>query len=279
MVLVVIGVTLAAWARFAGDRRVLAAVGGRDADPVSDARLWNLAEGLSISAGLRQPRLRVIDSPGLNAMAAGTRADRAIVGVTSGLLAELDRIELEAVLAEELIQIRHHETLPATVVAATFGLGRVIALRPADRDAEADQAAVALTRYPPALASALEKLEAKGAAVAGQPATLAHLWLADPAPGPAPGRGRLTDSRPDRGAAGTVTRWSPLASRGSDPYPAGQVGAELASWWLARPGCRRAEAAARPQPSRGGPHDLRSDHDRPRRRRRPPPAPRHRSPP
>jgi heat shock protein HtpX len=169
---------------------VLAALGGREADPAADARLLNLAEGLSISAGLRQPRLRVIDSPGLNAIAAGTRADRAIVGVTSGLLAELDRLELEAVLAEELIQIRHHETTPATVVAATFGLGRVIAIG-ADRDAEADLAAVALTRYPPALASALEKLEAKGAEVRGQPASLSHLWLADPRPGAASGRGRL----------------------------------------------------------------------------------------
>jgi heat shock protein HtpX len=190
VVLVVVGVALAAWARLGGDRRVIAALGGREADPVGDARLCNLAEGLSISAGLRQPRLRVIDSPGLNAMAAGTRADRAIVGVTSGLLAELDRIELEAVLAEELIQIRHHETAPATVVAATFGIGRVIAMG-ADRDVEADQAAVALTRYPPALAAALEKLEAKGTGVPGQPASLAHLWLADPRPGAAPGRGRL----------------------------------------------------------------------------------------
>ena len=35
VVLVVVGVALAAWARFAGDRRVLAAIGGRDADPVT----------------------------------------------------------------------------------------------------------------------------------------------------------------------------------------------------------------------------------------------------
>jgi Zn-dependent protease with chaperone function len=188
--LVVVGLALAAWARLGGDRRVLGAIGGREADPVTDARLMNLAEGLSISAGLRQPQLRVIDSPGLNAMAAGTRPDRAIVGVTSGLLTELDRIELEAVLAEEFVQIRHHQTTPATIVAATFGFGRVIALG-ADRDADADQAAVALTRYPPALASALEKLEAKGTEVAGQPASLAHLWLADPRPGGIPGRGRL----------------------------------------------------------------------------------------
>ena len=128
VVLVVVAAALAAWARFGGERRVLAAIGGRDADPVADARLWNLAEGLSIGAGVRQPRLRVIDSPGLNAMAAGTRPNRAIVGVTAGLLAELDRIELEAVLAEELIQVRRQETVPATVLAATFGLGRGLAV-------------------------------------------------------------------------------------------------------------------------------------------------------
>jgi heat shock protein HtpX len=191
VVLVVVAAVLAAWARFGGERRVLASIGGRDADPVMDARLCNLAEGLSISAGLRQPRLIVIDSPGLNSMAAGIRPNQAVVGVTSGLLTELDRIELEAVLAEELMQIRHRETLPATILVATFGVGRSLAI-PGDRDAQADQAAVALTRYPPALAAALDKLEAKGAAVTGQPASLAHLWLADPSPTAAPRRGRLS---------------------------------------------------------------------------------------
>jgi Zn-dependent protease with chaperone function len=191
IVLVVVGASLGAWARFGGERWVLSSIGGRDADPVSDARLCNLAEGLSISAGVRQPRLVVVDSTGLNAMAVGVRPSRAVVGVTAGLLNELDLIELEAVLAEELVQIRRRETLPATVLVGTFGIGRAIAL-PADRDAQMDQAAVALTRYPPALASALEKLDAKGAAVAGQPAVMAHLWLADPSPAAVERRGRLT---------------------------------------------------------------------------------------
>jgi heat shock protein HtpX len=190
VVLVAVAVALILWARLGGERRVLASIGGRDADPIVDARLWNLAEGLSISAGVRQPHLRVVDSTGLNAMAAGVRPNRATVAVTAGLLTELDRMELEAVLAEELIQVRRHETLPATVLAATFGLGRGLAI-PADRDAQADLAAVALTRYPPALASALEKLEAKGTAVPGQAASLAHLWLADPGPAASSRRGRL----------------------------------------------------------------------------------------
>jgi heat shock protein HtpX len=187
---VVVAGTLAVWCRTAGDRRVLARVGGRDADPKRDARLCNLVEGLSIGAGVRQPRLRVIDSPGLNALAAGSRSSRAVLGVTTGLLSELDRVELEGVLAEELAQIRRNETVPATVLVATFGLGRGAAI-PADRDVRADQAAVALTRYPPGLAAALEKIEAKGAVVDNQPAYMAHLWLADPRRQAPAERGRL----------------------------------------------------------------------------------------
>jgi heat shock protein HtpX len=189
IVLVVVTAAIVAWIRLSADRRMLAAIGGRDADPVSEARLFNLVEGLSIGAGLRQPRLRVIDSPGLNAMAGGTTPAKAVLGVTSGLLAELDRIELEAVVAEELVRIRRSDTGPATLLAATFGLGRRLAVPP-DRDTAADLGAVGLTRYPPALAAALEKLDAKGCAVAGQSAGVADLWLADPTSGAAPGRGR-----------------------------------------------------------------------------------------
>jgi heat shock protein HtpX len=190
VVLVVVAAVLGLWADLAGDRLVLARIGGRDADPYRDARLCNLVEGLSIGAGLKQPRIKVLDSPGLNAMASGTSTSRAVLGVTSALVSELDRIELEAVLAEELVQIRRGETLPATVVVATFGLTKSWAIL-ADRDAQADQGAVGLTRYPPALASALEKIESKGAIVAGQPSYMAHLWLADPRGPEATARGRL----------------------------------------------------------------------------------------
>jgi heat shock protein HtpX len=208
VVFVVVAAGLGGWARFGGDRRALGPLVTRSADPVDDARVVNLIEGLSVGAGVRQPRLLVVDTPGLNAMAAGTTPARAMVVVTSGLLAELSRIELEAVLAEELVLIRHQETVPATVLAATFGLGRGIGV-PGDRDTRADTAAVTLTRYPPALAAALEKVHAKGAQVPGVPGSLRHLWLADPA-GPTPGG---PPPAPDGAAAGR----GPL--RGRVPLP------------------------------------------------------------
>jgi Zn-dependent protease with chaperone function len=187
---VAVAVALGAWARLGGDRRVGALVGGREANPREDARLWNLVEGLSISAGVRQPRLRVVESPGLNVMAAGSSPSRGMIAVTTGLLTELNRIELEAVIAEQLVRLRHRETLPGTVLVALFGLGHDLALA-ADMDARADQLAVSLTRYPPALASALEKMEAKGTEVAGSRSYLAHLWMAEPTGASRRARGRL----------------------------------------------------------------------------------------
>jgi heat shock protein HtpX len=184
VVFAVLLVALAVWARYAGERavdRALAGLGAKPADPVADARLCNLVDGLSISAGLAPPRLEVVGTDGLNGLAASGRRRRGVLVVTAGLLRELELIELEAVVAELLVQIRRGHAVPATMVVATFGVGRRLAA-PAEKDALADQAGVTLTRYPPALAAALEKIEAKGAEVPGSPVSMAHLWLADPRP-------------------------------------------------------------------------------------------------
>jgi Zn-dependent protease with chaperone function len=188
--LVVVGAAAATWARLGGDRVISARLDGRPPDARADARFVNLVEGLCTAAGIRQPRLVVVDSPGLNALAAGSSPAKSVLAVTSALLAELDRMELEAVLAEEIWLIRHERTGPGTVLAATFGMARGLISAGAS-DSAADQGAISLTRYPPALASALEKIEAKGASVAGQPAFLSSLWLADPRSSASAGSGRL----------------------------------------------------------------------------------------
>jgi heat shock protein HtpX len=178
-VFAVVGAALVAWPVLAADRLVEASLGGRDADASLDARLYNLVEGLATTLGVRSPRLVIVEGPGLNAMASGARRGRQLVAVTTTLLSELDLVELEAVLAEVLYRLRHSEVAAETVLVATFGLGRSMVLG-ADRDTRLDSAAVAVTRYPPALVSALEKMALKGSLVAGQTERFAHLWVADP---------------------------------------------------------------------------------------------------
>ena len=155
------------------------ALGGQAVDPVRNARLVNLVDGLCATIGTRRPDLRVRDESGLNAAVCGRRRRRATLVVTQGLLDEMSRMELEGVVAQQLTRIRCHDMLPATVSVATLGIGATI-LSPPEPITAMDRAAVSFTRYPPGLISALEKMAAKGTAVRGATRATAHLWFADP---------------------------------------------------------------------------------------------------
>ena len=182
VVFVVVAAGAIAWLWAAGERQVLASLGGHPASSPTDARLLNLIDGLCTSAGLRPPRVIVTPHQGLNLLAAGRSSERAVLAVTTGLLENLTRIELEGVLADGLVQIRRGDIIPATVAVATFGLGARWAMGTGDHDAEVDLAGVALTRYPPALVSAFETMDRLGTAVPDVPTPVAGLWLADPRP-------------------------------------------------------------------------------------------------
>jgi hypothetical protein len=164
------------------DDRVVAAIGGRAADPKTDARLLNLVDGLCTATGLHPPRVVVVESDGLNALAAGRSPSSATLAVTSRLVSELTRMELEGVLAEEVVAIRRGRTIGATAAASVPPfLSRLVSVA-APAEIEVDRAAVGLTRYPPGLIGALGKMQVEGTSVATPPA-LSSLWLAAPAPG------------------------------------------------------------------------------------------------
>jgi heat shock protein HtpX len=161
------------------------ALGGAPADPTRHARLLNLVDALCATVGTGHPDMRVRDEPGLNAAVCGRSRRTATLVVTQGLLDELNRIELEGVVAQQLTRIRSRDILPATVTVATLGIGATF-LSPHEPVTAMDRAAVSFTRYPPGLISALEKMEAKGTEVRGASRATAPLWFADPGVGRAP---------------------------------------------------------------------------------------------
>ncbi|MGV6873341.1 M48 family metallopeptidase [Pseudochelatococcus sp. B33] len=92
------------------NRAIIGAVAGAREVTRQDApELYALLENLCISRGLRTPRLAIIDTDALNAFASGLNESQYTVTVTRGLLAALDRNELEAVLAHELTHIRNKD--------------------------------------------------------------------------------------------------------------------------------------------------------------------------
>jgi heat shock protein HtpX len=84
-----------------------AVTGGESVTRKEQPRLYNLLENLCISRGIPMPKLKIMDSPALNAFASGLNRRQYSVTVTTGLLRALNDQEIEAVLGHELTHIRN----------------------------------------------------------------------------------------------------------------------------------------------------------------------------
>jgi heat shock protein HtpX len=190
------------------DRIVLRMHDAHEVDGRSCPQLVGIVHQLASRAGLPMPRVYLIDSPHPNAFATGRNPEHAAVAATTGLLAILDREEVEAVMAHELGHVRNRDTLIMTMTAtiagaisflANFGYffrgsgasrGNPLAMLAAvivapfaamlvqlaisrTREYSADRASAQLCRNPRALASALAKL-AQGAARVPSPVAQAN---------------------------------------------------------------------------------------------------------
>jgi heat shock protein HtpX len=92
------------------------------ADGPEYLELHRIVENLAITAGLPKPRVYIINDPAPNAFATGRDPKHAAIAVTTGLLAIMDRNELEGVIAHELSHIGNRDILVATVVVVLVGL-------------------------------------------------------------------------------------------------------------------------------------------------------------
>lgn len=110
-----------------GTRLVLSVAGATLAERGHYPQLYDLVEALALGDGLPTPAIYVIEDPSPNAFATGISPSRAAVTVTSGLLAVMDREELEGVLAHELSHIKNYDTRLLLVVSTLIGLAGLLA--------------------------------------------------------------------------------------------------------------------------------------------------------
>lgn len=101
-----------------------AVTGGHDVTRQEQPRLYNLLENLCISRGIPMPKLKIVDSPALNAFATGLNRKQYAISVTTGLMKALNDREMEAVLGHELTHIRNGDVqllVIAVVIAGVIG--------------------------------------------------------------------------------------------------------------------------------------------------------------
>jgi heat shock protein HtpX len=96
-----------------------AATGAHAVTREQEHGLYNALENLCISRGIPIPKLRIIETPALNAFATGLHRGQYSVTVTRGLMRALEADELEAVLAHELTHIRNND-VRLLVIAVIF---------------------------------------------------------------------------------------------------------------------------------------------------------------
>lgn len=109
------------------DKIALSMNGARPASREEFFDLYTVTENLAITAGLPMPRLYVIEDPAPNAFATGRDEKHAVVAATTGLLAILDRTELEGVIAHELSHIQNKDMLVMTVAVVLAGFVAIVA--------------------------------------------------------------------------------------------------------------------------------------------------------
>ncbi|MGL5736588.1 MAG: M48 family metallopeptidase [Beijerinckiaceae bacterium] len=84
--------------------------------------LYNLLENLCISRGMPMPSLRIVETDALNAFATGLNPKQYSIAVTRGLIDNLDRREVEAVLAHELTHIQNGDVRVMVIAGVIAGI-------------------------------------------------------------------------------------------------------------------------------------------------------------
>ncbi len=213
------------------DKIVLKMYRAQEVDRSQAPELYDMIDRLRERAGLPMPRVYVIPSNQPNAFATGRNPEHSAVAVTNGIVAMLNREELEGVIAHELAHIKHRDILissvAATVAAAItmiarfalfFGGGRdrdnalsgilMLILAPIaamliqmaisrSREFAADRGGAEICGKPRALASALQRLEqgARSVPMEANPST-AHMFIVNPFSGAMSGLRNLFSTHP-----------------------------------------------------------------------------------
>lgn len=107
---------------FSGSKILLAVSGAKEVTKEVHPQLFNVVEEMKISAGLPAiPKVYIINEAAPNAFATGVKPENSAVAVTAGLLARLNRDELQGVIAHEVSHIVNRDILFMTFAGIMLG--------------------------------------------------------------------------------------------------------------------------------------------------------------
>ena len=172
---------------------VMVGIDARELDAADAPRLFNLLQGLCATAGVSAPRVSITADSSINVFVAadpaGVSQDEVVV--TQGFVDALERIEMEGAVAVGLARLRSGLAEAQTFAAALSSAEPWFIPGPLRRRVieaalsgevifDADVRGVGITRYPPGLAAAFQRMLETSTRVSGAVAHCNLLWFADP---------------------------------------------------------------------------------------------------
>ena len=118
IIALIIGLIYALTMIFQSTEIVMSMNGAHEVDEQTAPDLYHVVEDMAMVAQIPMPRVFIIEDSSLNAFATGSNSQNAAVAATSGLLAIMNREELEAVMGHEVSHIRNYDIRISTIAVA-----------------------------------------------------------------------------------------------------------------------------------------------------------------
>ena len=105
-----------------GSKILLAVSGAKEVTQDVHPQLFNIVEEMKIASNFpHMPKVYIINSAAPNAFATGVKPEKTAIAVTAGLLARLNRDELQGVIAHEMSHIVNRDVLFMTIAGMMLG--------------------------------------------------------------------------------------------------------------------------------------------------------------
>lgn len=129
---------------YGGYKVALSTAGAKEVSKTENPYLYRMVENLSITSGIKTPKVYIINDNAINAFATGRDPEHSHIAVTRGAIEKLQNEELEGVIAHEMSHIKNYDIRLMTIVIICVGIitllsqfflrGRLFSSRNNDKD-------------------------------------------------------------------------------------------------------------------------------------------------
>jgi heat shock protein HtpX len=107
---------------FSGDKMILGLSSAKPVTKKEYPHLYHTVEGLALAANIPTPKSYVIEDKAMNAFATGRDPKNSAIVVTTGLLENMNRQELEGVIAHEMSHIKNYDIRTMMLAVVLVGI-------------------------------------------------------------------------------------------------------------------------------------------------------------